>query len=132
MAAAWMDVWWMVLGAGLMTGLLSGFFGVGGGIIMVPALVLIFAMPQKSAQAMSLAVMIPVALLGVFRYWRMPQVEMSFPIFVLLAAGGLVGTLVSTGLAGRLSDTILQRCFGVLLITVGIRMLWKSMPHVAR
>ena len=104
MAAAWMDVWWMV----------------------------IFAMPQKSAQAMSLAVMIPVALLGVFRYWRMPQVEMSFPIFVLLASGGLVGTLVSTGLAGRLSDTILQRCFAVLLITVGIRMLWKSVPSLVR
>ncbi len=67
--------WWVLLALGFVGGIFSGTFGVGSGIIFIPALVLILSLPQHSAQGTALAVMVPMALLGAFRYWKDPTID---------------------------------------------------------
>ena len=64
--------WWVFILLGVCAGVLSGALGLGSGTILVPTLVLLFGFMQKSAQGMALAVMVPMALLGAFRYWKNP------------------------------------------------------------
>ena len=114
---------WALGAVGIAAGMLSGLFGVGGGVIMVPALVLLIALPQKTAQGMSLAVMVPMALFGAWRYWQQPNIGMNMGVVALLAIGALVGTLAGTEIAVRLPEHVLRRSFAVFLIIVAIRML---------
>ncbi len=60
---------------GICAGVLSGALGVGSGILLIPTLVLFCSFEQKSAQGMSLAVMVPMALVGALRYWKNPQMK---------------------------------------------------------
>lgn len=107
---------------GLGAGVLSGLFGVGGGIVIVPALVLLLRMNQHTATGTSLAaLLLPVGVLGVLEYYRRGQVQVAYA--VLLAGGLLVGALLGAKLAGDVSSVALRRGFGVLLILVGGRLL---------
>ena len=116
---------------GLVTGLLSGTLGIGGGIVVVPTLVLLFSMNQKGAQGISLALMVPMALLGAIQYWRFGHLQLSGGRLTLLIIGALVGVMLGTLLADRLPAAILRRCFAVLIMIVAIRMLWPdSKPAV--
>ncbi len=115
--------WWQLVLLGLCAGVLGGTLGVGGGIIMVPALVLIFHLPQRSAQGTALAVMVPMALLGAFRYWKNPQIVISPPVAALIAIGALVGVLIGAELAGRLPGHVLRKVFAVFMIVVAVRLL---------
>ncbi|MFH0921473.1 MAG: sulfite exporter TauE/SafE family protein, partial [Fibrobacterota bacterium] len=63
----------------------------GGGVIMVPALVLVVGLTQKSAQGISLAVIIPMALMSLFRYYNNPDVVMDFRIIVILSIAAIIG-----------------------------------------
>ena len=69
--------WWYNVILGVFAGIVCGTLGLGSGIIVVPSLVLIFHFGQKSAQGMALCVMVPMALLGAFRYWRNPISRIS-------------------------------------------------------
>ena len=121
------------LALGLTTGLLSGTLGIGGGIVVVPTLVLLFSMSQKGAQAVSLALMVPMALLGAFQYWRFGHLQLSGGRLILLITGALAGVLLGTVLADRLPAVVLRRCFAVLIMLVAIRMLWPdSKPAAAK
>jgi uncharacterized membrane protein YfcA len=110
---------------GLCAGLLSGMFGVGGGIIIVPALVFFFGMSQQSANATSLiALLLPVGLLGVIEYYRSGNISVEHIGFGLtialgLFAGAFFGALIATGMPSEL----LKRFFAVFLVFVAIR-LW--------
>ena len=116
------DPWWVFVALGVVAGVVSGVLGIGSGIIFVPALGLLCGFSQKSAQGMSLAVMVPLALLGALRYWQNPQVEMNFAVIVLVVCGGLVGTLFGTELAARLSAEVLRKAFAVVLVAVAVKM----------
>jgi len=118
---------------GLVTGLLSGSLGIGGGVVVVPALVFLFSVSQKGAQAVSLALMVPMALVGAIQYWRFGHLELSGGRLVLLVAGALGGVLIGSTLADRLPAAVLRRCFAVLIMLVAIRMLWPdSKPATAK
>lgn len=110
---------------GLSAGLLSGMFGVGGGIIIVPALVFFFGMSQQSANATSLtALLLPVGLLGVIKYYRSGHISVEHIGFGLtialgLFAGAFFGALVAT----EMPSELLKRFFAVFLLFVAIR-LW--------
>jgi uncharacterized protein len=126
MAVAVSNQWWVYLVLGVATGLLSGTLGVGGGIIMIPVMVLLLGLGQKSAQGISLAVMVPLALVGAFRYWRMGGFDVSWGFIALMAAGAVVGTLISTEYVGKLSNETLRVVFAIFLVGVGVRRLFPD------
>lgn len=114
----------LLLGAvGAAAGLLSGMFGVGGGILMVPAMVLLVGFGQHRAQATSLAAIVPIAAVGAFVFGRADSVDLTAAL--LLAAGSLVGVQGGARLMHRLSDQRLSRIFGVFLVVVALTMLVK-------
>ena len=109
---------------GAVAGLFSGFMGIGGGLIMVPALVLIFGFNQHLAQGTSLAVMIPpIGLLAAYRYWTAGHVDLTAAIWICL--GFILGGWGGAQVAHILPASILKKAFGVVLLIVSVRMiLW--------
>jgi len=110
--------------AGLGMGLLSALFGIGGGILLVPILVTAFGYSQHLAAGTSLAVMVPIALLGAIRLTR-PGLT-RWREGARLGLGAMAGALVGASIAQALSDSILQIAFGLLLLAVGAQMALKS------
>ncbi len=108
---------------GLGTGLLSGFFGVGGGLLMVPGLVLLFSREQHSAQATSLAAMVLIALVGSLRYAaaaRAPEVKSA----VILGMAGMLGAyFLGAPLANKVPGKSLQQLFGLFVLVVALQMM---------
>ena len=115
--------WWVFVILGVCAGIISGGLGIGAGSIVVPALVLIFSFGQKSAQGMALATMVPMALLGAFRYWKNPAIPMDLDVVVLIVCGALAGTIVGTEIASRLPAHALRKIFAIFLIVIAVRML---------
>lgn len=106
---------------GLATGALSAVLGVGGGIILVPALVLGFAFSQHAAEGTSLAVIVPTALLGAARHTRRGFTRWRTGLTI--GAAGTVGGLVGGVAAFALDGLLLQRLFAVFLVVMGLH-LW--------
>lgn len=110
------------IGIGLAAGVLSGLFGIGGGLIIVPALVLA-GLTQKEASGTSLAALLaPVAILGVIQYARRHEIRVAYAIAI--AAGLGVGVFFGAHFAGKISNVMLQRVFGLLLAAVSIRFIF--------
>ena len=118
--------WWLFIVLGVCAGLVCGTLGLGGGIVFVPALVLLWGFEQKSAQGTALAVMVPMTLVGAIRYWKNPEVDMSLTIILLILLGALVGVLAGTELASRLPNHVLKKVFSILLVIVAVRMFIAS------
>ncbi|QKJ18611.1 sulfite exporter TauE/SafE family protein [Microbacterium hominis] len=125
------------LGVGLLAGLLSGLFGVGGGTVIVPLLVLILAFDQRLASGTSLAAIVPTATVGVISYGV--QGEVAWIPALILAAGAVVGAQIGTWLLARLSQTVLRWSFvgflAVVIVTLfivipsrdaGLELTWLS------
>ena len=100
-------------------GLLSGAFGVGGGILMVPLLILVAGMDQRRASATSLAAIVPAALAGSLTYFANGEIDLLAALFV--AIGGIVGSWIGSWLLRRLSLGWLRWMFIALLIAVAVR-----------
>jgi hypothetical protein len=116
--------WVLVALIGLVGGVVSGLFGVGGAIVIVPSLVLLAKMPQHTANGTSLAaLLLPVGLLGAMEYYRRGQV--NIPYAVILAAGLLVGAFVGAHLVGGMSEVTLRRAFGGFLLLVAGKLLFS-------
>lgn len=115
--------WWAYILVGLVCGTFSATFGVGSGIILIPALVLIFSLPQKSAQGVCLAVMVPMALAGAWRYRVDPNIKVDMVLVAVLAVGAVVGAVIGARLASVTSGLILRRLFAIIMIVVAVRML---------
>jgi len=110
---------------GLAAGALSGFVGVGGGIIIVPALVYILEMNQMQAQGVSLAVLLmPVGFLGVWNYYQAGNVQ--FSIALMIALGFVFGSYFGSKIALQLPEYKIKFIFALVIIIVAIDMLWKS------
>lgn len=114
--------WLIMLGLGLAVGFLSGLLGIGGGILAVPALVLLLGVTQQTAQGMSLALMAPVALMGAVRYFINPAIKMDFRLILILIVAAIIGTNIGTTVALSISPNMLRRIFAVAMIGTGIRM----------
>ncbi len=121
-----LDSWWMFILLGILSGILSGSLGVGSGALLVPALIIIFTVPQKSAQGMALAVMVPMALVGAIRYKLTPNIEINYNNVILISIGSLVGVLIGTELMTRIPASILKRIFAIFLIIVAIKMIFTQ------
>ena len=105
-----------------MAGVVSGLFGIGGAILIVPALVLILKVDQHTANGTSLAaLLLPVGLLGALQYYR--QGKMNIPYAVIIALGLFLGAYLGARLAVGMSDTTLRKAFGGLLLLVSAKLL---------
>lgn len=107
--------------AGLAAGFLSGLFGVGGGLVMVPALVLLVGMAQHRANATSLAAIVPIAVVGAVIFGGAQSVNVAAA--ALLVAGSLVGVQLGTRLMERMSGDRLTLAFAGFVIVVAVTML---------
>ena len=115
-------IWFGMAVLGVAAGVVSGLFGVGGAVVIIPGLVLIGKLTQHSAHGTSLAaLLLPVGILGVLEYHRRGQVNFGYAAVV--AAGLFVGVLIGAKLAGAVPDAMLRRLFGGFLLLVSIRML---------
>ncbi len=99
---------------GFAAGVLSGMFGVGGGILFVPTLALVVGLSQLGAQATSLAAMIPVVALGAWRQHRYGNVR--WRTAVIVGIGSVAGVVAGASLAESLADDVLRRLFAALLV----------------
>jgi uncharacterized membrane protein YfcA len=112
----------LALGAvGLAAGVLSGMFGIGGGIIMVPAMVLLVGMAQHNAAATSLAAIVPIATVGAVIFGGASSVDL--PAAGLLVIGSLIGVQVGSRAMGHVSDRWLRVGFGAFMACIAIAML---------
>lgn len=105
---------------GLVAGFLSGLFGVGGGIVMVPALVAVVAMDQRLAHGTSLAAVIPISLAGTFSY--LLDGEVDWAMAAALSVGALIGAVIGTHLLQRVAQRALGYAFGALMVLAAVRM----------
>ncbi|HAQ72327.1 sulfite exporter TauE/SafE family protein [Salibacteraceae bacterium] len=108
---------------GLVAGAFSGMFGIGGGLVMVPAMVFFLAMSQHSAQGTSLGVLvIPVAAVAAYNYYKEGELNMKFALIIGLSfvIGGYFGSKFSLGM----SEVILKRSFGVLMLAMAIKLIF--------
>ena len=110
---------------GLVAGLLSSMVGIGGGIVIVPALVFLFAMSQKMAQGTSLALLLPpVGIFAVMNYYKAGFVDVK--IAGLLIVAFVVGSFLGSKVALSLPENMIKKIFGVFLMLVSIKYLFFS------
>ena len=110
---------------GVITGLMAGMLGIGGAIIMIPALVFFMGFSQQMAQGTSLAVMLPpVGIFATYNYWKAGQVDIKFAL--ILAAAFIIGSVFGSKIALDLPQAVLKKIFGVLLLLVAAKMLFSK------
>ena len=125
-----MEYWYLYIFIGLVCGVFSATFGVGSGILMIPALVLLISnMEQKPAQGICLAAMVLIALAGAIRYKMTPGLDINLPAVGLVAIGGVVGAVFGTMIAANLSGPTLRRLFAIVMIIAAVRMLVMKSPQ---
>jgi uncharacterized membrane protein YfcA len=117
----------VLLAAGGFTGFLSGMMGVGGGTIMVPAMVLLLGYDQHTANGTSLLVMVPAGAMGAWAHWSLKNVESK--LLPGLVPGVLLGTLIGGSIAQLLPEEYLRMLFAVVLIWLGLRYLRTAAPR---
>ena len=110
---------------GFLAGVLAGLFGVGGGILFVPALSLALGLDQLTAQATSLLAMLPVVAVGTWRQRRYGHVRLRSALW--LGIGGIVGVTAGGFLAINLSDDVLEALFAVLLLGVAAQLVVRAL-----
>jgi len=113
-----------LLPVGLLVGVFAGVFGVGGGIIVVPVLAILFGFDQHAAQGTSLAMIVPVALVSALTYRYHDARHVSLHTAALLAVGAILGGYLGARVAHMMSAPLLQRLFALLILFFGIRMLF--------
>jgi hypothetical protein len=109
-----------LLAIGLGGGVLSGLLGVGGGVVMVPLLVLWAVYPQREAHALSLGAIIPISIAGIATYGVAGEVKWWDAL--ALAAGSVVGARIGAGWLARIDERLLKLVFGVFLVGVAALM----------
>jgi uncharacterized membrane protein YfcA len=113
----------VLLAVGLAAGVLSGMFGIGGGVIIVPALIFLMKMKPLEAMATSLAALIPpVGLLGAYEYYRNGHIHVMSAL--LIAAGLFAGAYFGAKITLSLPADLVRRMYAVFLLAISIKMLF--------
>jgi uncharacterized protein len=110
-------------GIGLLAGLASGSFGIGGGTIIVPALILLCGVPYHVAVGTSLALIIPISLAGTTTSWKLHTVD--WKIAFACAVTGMIGAVVGSFLIQKVPEMIARRAFALFLLYASWR-LWTK------
>jgi len=113
---------------GLATGVLAGLFGVGGGILFVPTLVLVFGLGQVEAQATSLLAILPTVAAGTWRQLKYGNVRRRAALIMGVTA--VVGVELGVFAAKALPEDALRRLFGVLVLLVAAQLAWRARQSI--
>ncbi|MFA5140646.1 MAG: sulfite exporter TauE/SafE family protein [Elusimicrobiota bacterium] len=109
---------------GLAAGVCSGIVGLGGGVVIVPALVYLFKLSQHQAQGTTLAILVPpIGLLAAWTYYKQGYVDLK--IAALVCVGFFLGGLLGAKLAVGMSSAALKKVFGATLLILGLKMLLR-------
>jgi len=112
---------------GIAAGTLSGLVGVGGGIIIVPALVYFIGFSQKAAQGTSLGVLLlPVGILGVLQYYKQGHIDIK--VVCYLSVGFILGGYIGSKVAVTITQENAKKIFAMLMIVIAIKMLFFDKP----
>ncbi|MFH1354946.1 MAG: sulfite exporter TauE/SafE family protein [Candidatus Omnitrophota bacterium] len=107
---------------GLIAGIFSGAFGIGGGTILIPALVFLFGLSQHQAQGTTLAILVPpIGLLAAMRYYYSGNVKLGIAAFICI--GFFIGGFIGAHFIQQVPDLMLKRGFGVFLLCIALRMI---------
>jgi len=107
---------------GVAAGTLAGIFGIGGGVILIPALVYLFGLSQHQAQGTTLAILVPpIGLLAAMRYYYSGNVKLNLAVFICI--GFFVGGLLGAHLVQNLPEPVLKKVFGIFLACIAARMI---------
>ena len=117
----------LMLLLGVLAGVLSGLFGIGGGLLIVPALVILFGFAQQTASATSLvALLFPVGALAVWTYWQEGKISMAHVIAgCVIACGMLLGGFIGARIGVSLDPVVARRSFAIFLAIVAVKV-WFS------
>jgi uncharacterized membrane protein YfcA len=115
----------ILLCVGLAAGFLSGLIGIGGGVVIVPVLVYLLAMNQKTAQGTTLFMfMFPIGILGVYNYYKAGHVDMKTA--AIMGATFIIGAYFGGKTAMAFDTKLVRQLFAMAIIAVGIKMLWSK------
>jgi len=114
----------LVLAVGALAGVLAGLFGVGGGILFVPTLVLVLGLTQLHAEATSLLAILPTAMVGTWRQRRYGNVDLRAAAWIGVAS--IAGVQIGVLIAESLPESVLRRLFGVLLLVTAAQLVWRT------
>ncbi len=110
---------------GIITGIMAGMLGIGGAVIMIPALVYLLGINQQMAQGTSLAVMLPpIGVIAAYNYYKAGQVNIRFAL--ILAATFIIGSYFGSKIALKIQPDVLKKMFGILLLLVAAKMLFSK------
>ena len=110
---------------GLTAGVFGGMFGIGGGVILIPAMVYFFGLTQHQAQGTTLAIMVPpIGLLAAWRYYQSGNVKLGMA--VLICAGFFIGGYLGASLVQKVPDLLMKRMFGGFLMLVALKMIFAK------
>ncbi len=115
---------WPVLLAGLIVGVMTGFFGVGGGFLIVPALVMVLGFPMRLAVGTSLLIIAINSAAGMVA--QLQNAEIDWQLALLVTVGGFAGAMLGGRLAGRIDEVNLSRGFAVLVTVVGVYLIARN------
>lgn len=110
-----------LIALGLAAGILAVMVGIGGGVIFVPALVVLFGFTQHVAQGTSVTIVVPTAIVGTILHSRRGRV--SWNTVILVAGGAIVGALIGSNVALSLDALLLRRLFAALLVVLAARLI---------
>ncbi|HHU62639.1 MAG TPA: sulfite exporter TauE/SafE family protein [Clostridiales bacterium] len=110
-----------VIICGLATGLFNGLFGAGGGIVLVPSLVLLLGVEEHDAHATAISVILPLTLISAFIYYT--KGIANWDITLRVALGGMLGGYIGAKVMNRLSANLLRKIFSIFMVAAAIRMM---------
>lgn len=113
-----------IIAIGLTTGILSGLLGIGGGVVMVPMLVLFLGLEQHLAQGISMLVIIPTSVVAIWQLHKSRLVDYRMAAY--LAAGAVAGALLSANFVQYIPAAYLKKIFGVFVMYAGARMIFAG------
>lgn len=115
----------MLLLIGLIAGILGGLLGLGGGIIMIPAMVLLLGFSQHQAIGTSLAVMLPpIGMFAAYNYYKAGDVNLLYALIIAVAF--MAGSWVSSKFALSIPENVLKKIFSILLVLVAVKMFFSK------
>ena len=113
----------ILAGIGILAGFIGGSMGVGGGIIIIPALMIFLGFSQKEAQGTSLAVLtMPVAFMAAFNYYKGGYINMKFAAIMIVTF--VIGSYFGSKFALSIPASTLKKIFAILLLVIGVKMLF--------